>query len=124
QAGGLGGIFSYLDLFSGGSLRQCTLFVLGISPYITASIMMQLLSLSVPMLEQLSKEGEYGRKIINQYTRYLAIIVSVLQSTGYILFIERYGLVIDPSMGSRVLMVLSLAVGTAFVMWLGEQISI
>lgn len=124
QAGGLGGVFAYLDLFSGGSLRQCTLFALGISPYITASIMMQLLTLSVPTLEQLSKEGEYGRKIINQYTRYLAIFVSIVQSTGYILFLEKYGLVIDPSMGSRVLMVLSLTVGTAFVMWLGEQISL
>lgn len=124
QSTGLGGIFSYLDLFSGGSLRQCTLFALGIAPYITASIMMQLLSLSIPTLEQLSKEGEYGRKIINQYTRYLAIIVSFAQSIGFIFLLERYGLVINPSIGSRMIMILSLVVGTAFVMWLGEQISL
>ena len=68
------GLFAYLDLFSGGNLSQCTLFALGIMPYITSSIMMQMLSMSVPSLEQLlSKEGEYGRKIINQYTRYLSV---------------------------------------------------
>jgi len=124
QQGGLSGIFSYLDLFSGGNLRQCTLFALGISPYITASIMMQFLSLSIPTLEQLSKEGEYGRKIINQYQRYLTVIVAVVQSTGFVFLLERYGLVIDPWFGSRVLFVISLSVGTMFVMWLGEQISL
>jgi preprotein translocase subunit SecY len=124
QSTGLSGIFSYLDLFSGGNLRQCTLFALGISPYITASIMMQFLSLSIPTLEQLSKEGEYGRKIINQYQRYLAVIVAVVQSTGFVFLLERYGLVIDPWFGSRVLFVISLSVGTMFVMWLGEQISL
>jgi len=124
QSTGLSGIFSYLDLFSGGSLRQCTLFALGISPYITASIMMQFLSLSIPTLEQLAKEGEYGRKIINQYTRYLAVIVGITQSTGFVFLLERYGLVIDPWFGSRVLFVFSLTVGTMFVMWLGEQISL
>lgn len=124
QGTGLSGIFSYLDLFSGGNLRQCTLFALGISPYITASIMMQFLSLSIPTLEQLSKEGEYGRKIINQYTRYLAIIVAIVQSTGFVFLLERWDLVIDPWIGSRILFVLSLSVGTMFVMWLGEQISL
>lgn len=124
QQGGLSGIFSYLDLFSGGNLRQCTLFALGISPYITASIMMQFLSLSIPTLEQLSKEGEYGRKIINQYQRYLTVIVAIVQSTGFVFLLERYGLVIDPWFGSRVLFVISLSVGTMFVMWLGEQISL
>lgn len=124
QSTGLSGIFSYLDLFSGGNLRQCTLFALGISPYITASIMMQFLSLSIPTLEQLSKEGEYGRKIINQYQRYLAVIVAMVQSTGFVFLLERYGLVIDPWFGSRVMFVLSLSVGTMFVMWLGEQISL
>lgn len=124
QSGGLSGIFSYLDLFSGGNLRQCTIFALGISPYITASIMMQFLCLSIPTLEQLSKEGEYGRKIINQYQRYLAAIVAMVQSTGFVFLLERYGLVIDPWFGSRVLFVISLSVGTMFVMWLGEQISL
>ena len=80
QKSGLGGLFSYLDMFSGGSLRQCTLFALGIMPYITSSIMMQILSMSVPTLEQLMKEGDYGRKIINQYTRYLALAISLVRS--------------------------------------------
>jgi len=124
QRVGLSGLFAYLDLFSGGSLRQCTLFALGIMPYITASIMMQMLSLSVPWLEQLVKEGEYGRKIINQYTRYLAVFVALGQSTGLALLIERYGLVLDPSWGSRLLFILSLTVGALFVMWLAEQISL
>jgi preprotein translocase subunit SecY len=124
QSGGLSGIFSYLDLFSGGNLRQCTIFALGISPYITASIMMQFLSLSIPTLEQLSKEGEYGRKIINQYQRYLAVIVAMVQSLAFVFLLERYGLVIDPWFGSRFLFVISLSVGTMFVMWLGEQISL
>ncbi len=124
QSTGLSGFFSYIDLFSGGNLRQCTLFALGISPYITASIMMQFLTLSLPTLEQLSKEGEYGRKIINQYTRYLTVLVAMVQSTGFVFLLERYGLVIDPWIGSRILFVISLSVGTVFVMWLGEQISI
>lgn len=124
QGTGLSGIFSYLDLFSGGSLRQCTLFALGISPYIMSSIMMQMLSLSIPFLEQLTKEGEYGRKMINQYTRYLTVLVSLFQSTGIVFLLERYGLMIDPTFGSRLLCVFSLSVGTMFVMWLGEQISL
>ncbi len=124
QGVGLSGIFSYLDLFSGGSLRQCTLFALGISPYIMSSIMMQMLSLSIPSLEMLAKEGEYGRKMINQYTRYLTLFVSLFQSTGFVFLLEKYGLVIDPTIGSRILFVLALTVGTMFVMWLGEQISL
>jgi len=124
QGTGLSGIFSYLDLFSGGSLRQCTLFALGISPYIMSSIMMQMLSLSIPSLEQLAKEGEYGRKMINQYTRYLTVFVSLFQSTGFVFLLEKYDLVIDPTFASRMLFVLSLTVGTMFVMWLGEQISL
>lgn len=120
----LSGIFAYLDLFSGGNLRQCTLFALGIGSYITSSIMMQFLTLSVPSLEILAKEGEYGRKIINQYTRYLTLLVSVVQGTGFAFLIERYGLAIDPGWGFRILFVLSLTVGSFFVMWLGEQISL
>lgn len=124
QATGWGGIFSYIDVFSGGMLRECTLFALGIMPYITASIMMQLLGLSVPYFEQLLKEGEYGRKIINQYTRYLALGVSVMQSTGLAYVLERNNLVLYPGWGFRLMLVLSLTVGSLFVMWLGEQISL
>lgn len=124
QASGLGGLFSYIDLFSGGMLRECTLFALGIMPYITASIMMQMLSMTVPSLELLQKEGEYGRKIINQYTRYLTFGVSIAQSLGLAFILERNHLVIDPGMGFRLMLVLSLTVGSMFVMWLGEQISL
>jgi len=121
---GLSGLFSYLDMFSGGNLSRCTLFALGIMPYITASIMMQMLSLSIPTLEQLVKEGEYGRKIINQYTRYLAIGVSVMQSFGLAMLVESHGLVINSGWGFRLMFILSLTTGSIFVMWLGEQISL
>lgn len=124
KAGGLGGLFQYLDLFSGGMLRQCTLFALGIMPYITASIMMQMLGMTIPSLEQLLKEGEYGRKIVNQYTRYLTFGVSIMQSIGLAFLLERNNLVIDPGWGFRFIFVLSLTVGCMVVMWLGEQISL
>jgi len=124
QSGRFSGFLSYLDLFSGGNLRQCTLFALGIMPYITSSIMMQVITLSFPYFEALSKEGEYGRKIINQYTRYLALGVGIFQSFGFVLLLERNELVIAPSWGTRLLFILFLSVGSAFVMWLGEQISL
>ena len=124
QGVGLSGIFNFLDLFSGGSLRQCTLFALGIAPYITASIVMQFLTLSFPALEQISKEGEYGRKIINQYTRYLSVGISFMQSFALAALMERYELIIDPGWGSRILFIMFLTVGSLFVMWLAEQISL
>lgn len=121
---GLGGLFSYLDLFSGGALRQCTLFALGIGPYITASIMMQMLSMTIPSLEQLMKEGEYGRKIINQYTRYLTFAVSIMQGLGFAVLAEKYNLVLEPGWGFRIMFILTLTVGSMITMWLGEQISL
>lgn len=124
KATSLGGLLSYLDIFSGGSLSTCTLFALGIGPYITASIMMQLLGMTIPYLEQLVKEGDYGRKIINQYTRYLALALSLLYSTGYAFYLERQGLALNPGWGFRLVFILSLMVGSALVMWLGEQISL
>jgi len=124
QKSGLSGLFAYIDLFSGGNLRECTLFALGIMPYITASIMMQMLSMSVPSLELLAKEGEYGRKIINQYTRYLTLLVCFIHGFSYALLLEKMGLVIDPGWAFRILFVLSITVGSMFVMWLGEQISL
>lgn len=123
SASGLGGLLKYLDLFSGGALSYCTIFSLGISPYITSSIMMQLLGFTVPYLEQLLKEGEYGRKKINQYTRYLALFISIVQSLTFALLLERGGFVLNPGFGFRFIFVLSLTVGSMFVMWLGEQIS-
>jgi len=120
----LGGLLRYLDLFSGGALQQCTLFALGIGPYITASIMMQILSMSVPTLEALAKEGEYGRKVINQYTRYLSFFLSIGYALGYATYLEHAQLVLNPGLGFKIIFVMSLVVGSMFVMWLSEQISL
>lgn len=120
----LGGLLNYIDVISGGSLGHCTLFAMGIFPYISASIMMQLLGMAVPKFEALLKEGEYGRKIINQYTRYLTIALAVIWSSSYAVVLERHNLVLTPGWGFRLLFVLSMTVGSLFVMWLGEQISL
>ncbi len=124
QATNLGMMFSYLDTFSGSALGRCTLFALGISPYITASIMMQLLGMTIPKLEQLLKEGEFGRKIFNQYTRYLTLGLSIVYATSYAAFLESQGLALVGGFGFRIPFILSLTAGAMFVMWLGEQISI
>ena len=120
----VGGLLGYLDIFSGGALRNCTLFALGIGPYITASIMIQLLSMIVPSLEQLVKEGEYGRQLVNQYTRYLTLALSIVYSSSYAILLESQGLVYSPGWIFRFIFILSLSVGALFVMWLGEQISL
>ena len=124
RATSLGGLLGYLDIFSGGALASATLFALGIGPYITASIMMQILGMAIPYLEQLVKEGEYGRKIINQYTRYLTVGLSIMYSSGMALYLEHQGLVLSPGWGFRLIFIISLTVGAMFVMWLGEQISL
>ncbi|MBD3231535.1 preprotein translocase subunit SecY [Candidatus Dependentiae bacterium] len=126
SSGFTGGIISYLDLFSGGALKNFAIFALGMIPYINASIMMQLLTVMVPSLEQLSKEGEYGRKIIGQYTRYLTFALSIIQGFGIAFLIEaqsHLGLALNPGWGFRLTTVLILSVGALFVMWLGEQIN-
>jgi preprotein translocase subunit SecY len=120
----LGGLLQYLDLFSGGALSQCTIFALGVGPYVSASIMMQMLGMTIPQFEQLLKEGEYGRKIINQYTRYLTFFVAIFQSSVYATALEMNNMVLTPGWGFRLSFILSLVVGTIFVMWLGEQIGI
>jgi len=119
----LSGLLSYLDMFSGGALAKCTIFALGITPYITSSIMMQMLGMTIPHLEQLLKEGEYGRKVINQYTRYLTFGISLMQSFIFATALERGGFVVTPGWGFRLMFMLSLTVGSMFVMWLGEQIT-
>ncbi len=124
QSGLISGLFKYIDLFSGGMLRQCTLFALGIMPYITASIMMQMLGMTIPALEELLKEGEYGRQKVNQYTRYLAFIVSIVQSIGLIFLLQSRGLILEPGVGFYAMFILSLATGSMFVLWLSEQIFI
>jgi preprotein translocase subunit SecY len=119
----------FINTFTGGSLRRIAIFSLGIMPYITASIILQLLTVVWPYLEKLSKEGELGRKKITQYTRYGTVVISIIQGTGIALFLESMTspggapLVPRPGWGFRMLTVVTLTTGTAFVMWLGEQIS-
>ncbi len=124
-----GTVLGFLNLFSGGALGRMTVFALGIMPYISASIILQLLTVVWPYLEKLSKEGELGRRKITQYTRYGTVVLSVIQSLGISFFLERTTapggapLVPYPGWGFRLLTVLTLTTGTAFVMWLGEQIT-
>jgi len=118
------GLLAYLDLFSGGALRHFAIFALGMIPYINASIMMQILSVTLPQLEQLAKEGNYGRQIINRYTRYLALGLSLIQGFGVAAMIEHQaGLALSPGWSFRLTTMFVLSVGALFVMWLGEQIN-
>ena len=120
-----GSIFGFFDLFAGGNIRRLTIFALGIMPYITASIILQLLTVVVPTLEKLQKEGELGRRKITQWTRYLTIILSVLQSFGIAQGLQTMqgGIVINPGIGFVLLTIISLTTGSGYIMWLGEQIS-
>jgi preprotein translocase subunit SecY len=119
-----GGILSLFNMFSGGALSRFTVFALGIMPYISASIIMQLMTYVVPTLEALKKEGEAGRRKITQYTRYGTLGLALFQSLGIALALEGSpGLVIDPGFGFRMTAVVSLVAGTMFLMWLGEQIT-
>lgn len=124
QASLLGSFFNYLDTFSGAALGRCTIFALGISPYITSSILMQISSMSFPKLEALAKEGEYGRKLIEQYSRYLTLVLAIVYSTSYALTLQGAGTVLNPGLGFIISFVLTMSAGSMFVMWLGEQISI
>lgn len=117
------GIGGMLNMFTGGAVGRMAIFALGIMPYITASIIIQLLSSMVPYLEQLKKEGEQGRKKINQYTRYGTVILALFQSYGIAAGIESQGLASDPGMFFRASCVITLVGGTMFLMWLGEQIT-
>jgi len=123
-------MFGLYDMFSGKNLSQMTIFALGIMPYISASIILQLLTVVWPYLERLSKEGELGRRKITQYTRYGTIVLSVVQALGIALYLEHQTniagglpLVYSPGWGFRLMTVLTLTTGTAFIMWLGEQIT-
>ena len=119
-----GGILSLFNMFSGGALSRFTVFALGIMPYISASIIMQLLTYVVPTFEQLKKEGEAGRRKITQYTRYGTLGLAIFQSLGIALALEgSAGLVLSPGFGFRMTAVVSLTAGTMFLMWLGEQIT-
>jgi preprotein translocase subunit SecY len=119
-----GGILGVFNLFSGGALSRFTLFALGIMPYISASIIMQLMTHAIPALEQLKKEGEAGRRKITQYTRYGTLLLALFQALGMTIALESQpGLVIDPGMMFRLTSVMTLVTGTMFLMWLGEQIT-
>ena len=120
-----GTLFGFIDLFSGGMLRRLTIFALGIMPYITASIILQLMTVVVPTLEKLQKEGELGRRKITQWTRYLTVILALVQSFGIAVSLMKSegGFVLNPGVGFVLMTVLSLTTGTAFIMWLGEQIT-
>jgi preprotein translocase subunit SecY len=120
-----GGFLGYFDLFSGGMLRKMAIFALGITPYITASIILQLLQVVIPTIDKLQKEGELGRRKITQWTRYLTIVLSVLQSLGiaFALQSSQGNFVMNPGWGFITMTVLTFTAGSAFVMWLGEQIT-
>ncbi len=124
-----GSLLGFIDLFSGRNMSRMTIFALGIMPYISSSIILQLLTVVWPYLERLSKEGELGRKKITQYTRYGTIVICLIQAFGIAIFLEALRtpagapVVLDPGWGFKLLTILTLTTGTVFVMWLGEQIS-
>jgi preprotein translocase subunit SecY len=125
---GSGGLLGLANMFSGGAIEQMSVIALGIMPYVSASIIIQLLAVVVPSLEKLQKEGEQGRKKINQYTRYGTVVLALIQGMGIAYYLENLGtqyagLVADPGWSFRLLTVLALTTGTAFLMWLGEQIT-
>jgi preprotein translocase subunit SecY len=124
-----GTLFSLIDMFSGGALERLSVFALGIMPYISASIILQLLTVVIPYLERLQKEGEMGRKKIVQYTRYGTVVLSMIQGFGIAVGLENMRgaagemIVLAPGWSFRILTVITLTAGTAFIMWLGEQIT-
>ena len=132
---GVSGPAQLINLFSGGAFTQLSVFALGIMPYITASIIMQLLTVVIPKVDEWKKEGETGQKKINQWTRYLTVALALLQSTGLVVFIESgqlfgvgalppgQSLIVDEGLAIRALMVLTMTAGVAFIMWLGELIT-
>ena len=124
-----GSLLGFFDMFAGGALSNLSVFALGIMPYISASIILQLLTVAIPHLERLSKEGEAGRRKITQYTRYGTVILSIIQGFGIAVGLESMAgptgvsIVINTGWGFRIMTVLTLTAGTAFIMWLGEQIT-
>src|SRR5450631_2515023 len=124
-----GSVLGVIDLFSGGNFRRLTIFALGIMPYITSSIILQLLTVVWPYLEKLQKEGEMGRRKITQWTRYLTVLLAAVQSIGIATALMRpagansKSFVTNPGFGFVLMTMITLTTGTAFIMWLGEQIS-
>lgn len=120
---GGGNILGFFDVISGGAFKRFSIFAMSITPYINASIIMQLLTVVIPKLEQLAKEGEEGRKKITQYTRYGTVILGFIQSLGMAFTLKATGALLNPGFGSYLMVAVTLTAGTAFLMWLGEQIT-
>ena len=118
-----GSIFEYLNILTGSAFAQGTLFALGINPYITASIVMQLLCIAIPYLENLSKEGDEGRKKINQYTRYVTVALGLVTAIGYYQLLKNYGLLVDNGVFAAIVIVACYCAGSSLVMWLAEKIN-
>ena len=118
-----GGILTLLNLFSGSALSRFSLFALGIMPYVTASIILQLLTVVIPTLERLQKEGEAGYAKINQYTRYLTVALAAAQATGYAFLFKRQNALPNVNAGRLVIIILTLTAGCVLLMWMGEQIT-
>ena len=116
-------IFGLFNMFSGGALSRVTVFAIGIMPYISASIIIQLFTMVSPKLEQLKKEGESGRRKINQYTRYLTLVLSIFQSLGMARWLAGQQIALQPDFSFYFTAVATLVTGTMFLMWLGEQIT-
>jgi preprotein translocase subunit SecY len=123
QGRGTTNILNFLNLFAGGALTRFAVFALGIMPYITASIILQLMTVVIPRLEQLQKEGETGQQKITQYTRYFTVVLALVQSTAYVLYFKSQGVLPDFTWGRFYLIVISLTAGTTIVMWLGELVT-
>src|SRR5947209_5212462 len=118
-----GTVLGFVDLFSGGNLKRLTIFALGIMPYITASIILQLLTVVYEPLARLQKEGELGRRKITRWTRYLTFVLSALQSLGIAFTLESQGVVLNPGVPFILMTIITLTTGSVFIMWLGEQIT-
>jgi len=118
-----GTLFGFIDVISGGAFKKFTIFAMGIMPYINASIIMQLLTVVIPALERLAKEGQEGQKKIVQYTRYGTVILGGIQATGMAVYLGRSGVLINADLASYALIAMTLTAGTAFLMWLGELIT-
>jgi preprotein translocase subunit SecY len=116
-----GNLLGFLDLFSGGALKRVSIFALSITPYITSSIIVQLLTIVIPSWEEMAREGEEGRKKLAQYTRYGTVVLALIQAMGMVAWMR--GAILNPGMASYAVIVLALTAGTAFLMWLGEEIT-
>lgn len=116
-------LFGFIDIISGGAFQNATIFAMSITPYINSSIIMQLLTVAIPALERLSKQGEDGRKKIAQITRYGTVVLALIQAVGLYFMLQSYGAVTNPGFFSGVVVVFTFTAGTAFIMWIGEQIT-